>query len=442
MMKAANDSPRRAALRALDRVDGGAYADIVLDRELAGFNAVDAGLATEIVYGVLRWRIKIDRVIDSFSVIKTGKLERSVLNALRMGAYQLLFLTRVPPSAAINETVNLVKSGGRRKAGFVNAVLRKIDSQKGAQAAAYDDPALRISIECSHPLWLVRRWMERFGEAEAEKICRANLEVPPRTLRANSLVVTRESLIRGLAPEGVDARKTHLSPDGVEVVRGRVSPRDRRFYIQDEASQLIAHLVSPEPGQTVLDACSAPGGKATHMAELMKNKGRICALERYAGRLKSVENAARRLGITIIETMEADSTGPLPTGPLLFDAILCDAPCSGLGVIGRSPDIKYRRTHLDVIENGQMQRRLLANLAGYLKTGGCMVYSVCTFEPEETDSVIEDFLKSREDFVLEGAGGYVPEECGALVDEPGFFRTYPHRHRVDGFFAARLKKIS
>ncbi len=447
MTRAVEHSPRSAALSVLDRVDGGAYADIVLDKELKGFSPSDAGLATEIVYGVLRWRIKLDWTIDSFSTMKTSRLERSVLNALRIGVYQLLFLTRVPASAAINESVNLVKSGGKRKAGFVNAVLRKVDSSRGLKPVAPgppgpNNPALKFSIEFSHPEWLVRRWIERFGAKEAEELCKANLVPPPKTLRANTMLVTRDSLIRGLAAEGVHAVKTAFSPVGVQVVNGSVDARDRRFYIQDEASQLVPLLLAPAPGETVLDACSAPGGKATHMAALMKNEGRLYALEKYPGRLKAVTEAAGRLGISIIETLAADSTEPLPLDPAIaFDAILCDAPCSGLGVIGRSPDIKYRRTELDLLENAERQKRLLSNLAGYLKPGGRMVYSVCSFEPEETVNVVTDFLKQRADFVLESAGGYVPEECRTLVDEPGFFRTYPHRHGVDGFFAARLKKL-
>ncbi len=436
-------SPRKAALRVLDRVDGGAYADIVLDKELHGLGTADAALATEIVYGVLRWRIRLDWLIDSVSTIKARRLERSVLNALRVGVYQLLFLDRIPPSAAINESVKLVKSGGRRKTGFVNAVLRKVDADRGLKPLLSEiGPAQYLSVECSHPVWLVERWVARYGATEAEELCRANLVPPPKTLRTNTLIKTREALIKELAAEGVEAVKTRFSPAGIEAAGGALSARDKRFYIQDEASQLIAPLLSPAPGETVLDACSAPGGKTTHLAELMGNKGRVYALERHAGRLKSVIEAARRLGITIIETMEADSTGPLPFAPGTFDAILCDAPCTGLGVLGRSPDIKYRRTELDIIESGERQKRLLGNLAGYLKAGGRMVYSVCSFEPEETDAVVKDFLGNRGDFVLEGAGGYVPEECSALVDGPGFLRTYPHRHRMDGFFAARLKKTS
>ena len=441
MTGAVEHTPRRAALHVLDRVDGGAYADIVLDKELRGLSASDAGLATEIVYGVLRWRIRLDWTIDSFSTMKTARLERSVLNALRIGLYQLLFLTRVPASAAINESVNLVKRGGRRKAGFVNAVLRKVDLNRKLRPVD-GDPALKLSIELSHPEWLVRRWIERFGAEEAQELCKANLAPPPKTLRANTMLVTRASLIRGLAAEGVEAVETAYSPVGVRVVKGSVDASDSRFYIQDEASQLVPWLLAPEPGETVLDACSAPGGKATHMATLMKNTGRVCAIEKYPGRLKAVVDASRRFGLSIIEPLAADSTEPLPLDPAIsFDAILCDAPCSGLGVIGRSPDIKYRRTELDLLENAERQKRLLANLAGYLKPGGRMVYSVCSFEPEETVNVVAGFLKERADFVMESAGGYVPEECRALVDEPGFFRTYPHRHGVDGFFAARLKKL-
>ncbi len=437
-----NDSPRRAALRVLNRVDGGAYADIVLDKELSGLNTADAALATEIVYGVLRWRIRVDRVIESFSARKISRLERSVLNALRIGAYQLLFLEKVPPRAAINESVGLVRAGGPRRAGFVNALLRRIDAKREElPVVSGGNDVERISVECSHPEWLVKRWVERYGVQEAELMCRANLSVPPRTLRVNTLLASREDVISRLEAAGVQARKTRFSPDGIQVAAGRLDARNREFYIQDEASQLVPYLLAPAPGEVVLDACSAPGGKTTHMAALMKNTGRIYAIDKYQGRLRAVSALAQRLGAGIIKPLEADSTVTLPFAVgTKFDAVLCDAPCSGLGVLGRSPDIKYRRTEIDVIENGQRQGALLSNLAHYVKDNGRIVYSVCSFEPEETDMVVLDFLKERKDFVLEGAGGYVPKECGALVDEPGFLRTYPHRHGMDGFFAARLRK--
>lgn len=438
---------RQAAFRVLSRVVGGdAYADILLDRELEGLHEPDRPLATELTYGVLRWLIKIDWIIDRFSSIRTKKLEHRVLNALRIGVYQLYFLTRVPPSAAINESVNLIKNDGARKAGFVNAVLRKaaVELDSITFPSPEGDRVQHLSVVWSHPEWMVARWIKRWGADETGLLCEADQLIPPKTLRTNTLLISRDDLIRELAAQGVEAGKTRCSPEGLAITAGAaLNPKDRRYYIQDEASQLVPHLLSPKPGEVVLDACSAPGGKTTHIAQLMKNKGRIYALDKHRGRLKAVGETANRLKIDMIETLEADSSvhpfaHPLPAE---FDAILCDAPCSGLGVLRRAPDIKLKRTEEDIKTLSGTQRRLLDNLARHLKKGGRLVYSTCTFEPEETVEVVEGFLEAHPDFKVESACGYVPEECRDLVDGPGFLRTYPHRHAMDGFFAVRLRRL-
>lgn len=449
MSNGSNKGARQAAFRVLSRVIGGdAYADILLEKELIGLIEADRHLATELTYGVLRWQIKIDWIIDSFSSIKTKKLEHRVLNALRIGVYQLYFLTKVPPSAAINESVNLIKREGQKKAGFVNAVLRKAEREKETIAfpSPDKDPSAYVSVVWSHPEWLVKRWINRWGVEDTIELCVSNQKVPPKTLRTNTLLVSRDTLLKELAGEGLEVKKTICSPDGIEVMGaggGGISPKDPRYYIQDEASQLVPYLLSPAPGEVVLDACSAPGGKTTHIAQLMKNSGKVFAFDKHRGRLKAVEETAQRLGVNIIETLEADSSvySFNPPLPMEFDAILCDAPCSGLGVLRRVPDIKLKRTEGEIKVLAATQKRLLENLSGYLKKGGRIVYSTCTFEPEETDEVVDGFLKAHPDFIVESACGYVPEECRDLVDAPGFFRTYPHRHGMDGFFAARLKRL-
>ena len=447
MSKGSATGARKAAFRVLSRVIGGdAYADILLDKELEGIKEEDRPLATELAYGVLRWTLRLDWIIDTFSSIKTRKLEHSVLNALRIGVYQLYFLTGVPARAAINESVNLIKGEGARKAGFVNAVLRRAAAKPASVVfpPLEKDPVKHISVVWSHPEWIVRRWVKRWGAEEAAALCEAGQRVPPKTLRTNTLLISRDSLALELEREGLQIERTRCSPDGL-VIRGGegADPRDPRYYIQDEASQLVSCLVSPKPGEVVLDACSAPGGKTTHMAQLMRNTGRIYALDRYAKRLKSVVETAKRLKIDIIETIEADASvyGSAPPPVPGFDAILCDAPCSGLGVLRRVPDIKLKRTEEGLKALSETQKKMLGNLSRRLKPGGRLVYSTCTFEPEETEGVVEWFLGAHPGFVVESACGYVPEECRDLVDGPGFFRTYPHRHGMDGFFAVRLKRL-
>ncbi|OGP16336.1 MAG: 16S rRNA (cytosine(967)-C(5))-methyltransferase [Deltaproteobacteria bacterium GWA2_55_10] len=433
---------RAAAFKVLNRVEGGdAYADIALDTELRGMGGPDAALSTELVYGVLRWKLRLDFTIGLFSSIKTNKLEHRVLNALRLGAYQLLFLSKIPPSAAINESVELVKPD-RKKAGFVNAVLRKIDSERDKIRVPEQDPINHISISWSHPEWMVKRWAERHGIEETIELCKADQEAPPKTIRVNTLATTREKLIQDLASDGFEVGPTRYSPYGIEVRGGGpLDAKDHRYYIQDEASQLIPLLLSPAPGETVLDACSAPGGKTTHIAQIMGNKGVIYGVDKHEARLRPIKETASRLGVNIVKTFTADAAGPLgfvEKGSL--DAILCDAPCSGLGVLRRAPDSKYRRSVEDITRLALVQTALLDNLAGYLKKGGRLVYSTCTFEPEETDDIISGFLERHADFKLEDASSVLPEGCRELVDAKGLLRTFPHRHRMDGFFGARLRK--
>ncbi len=436
-------NPRDVAFRVLNRVEGAdAYADILLDAELGALAEIDRALATEITYGVLRWRMRLDHIIDLFSSIKAKKLEHRVLTALRIGLYQLFFLTRIPASAAVNESVNLIRQQGKKTAGFVNAVLRSADRERAkALSAGLDgETARRISIEFSHPEWLVKRWLKRFGPGFTAALCAANQQVPPKTLRANTLVNSRDELITSFTEEGLEVKATRFSPSGIEVLNGRPKAKDNRYYIQDEASQLIAHLIRPMPGQRVLDACSAPGGKTTHIAELMGNSGLICGLDIYPARLKSVSESAARLGIGIIRTIAARSDEPLPIGLDGFDAVLLDAPCTGLGVVRRAPEIKYRRQEKEIREMSAKQARLLENLCLSVKKGGRLVYSTCTFEPEETTEVVTAFLEAHPEFVLEDAREYLPPECASLIED-GFLKTYPHIHSTDGFFGARMKRI-
>ncbi|MBI5562948.1 MAG: 16S rRNA (cytosine(967)-C(5))-methyltransferase RsmB [Deltaproteobacteria bacterium] len=435
---------RQAAHAVLNKVSSGGYADALLASVLPSVAPIDRALATEITYGALRHRSRLDWIIDSFSAIKTGKLEHAVANALRIGLYQLYLLDNIPVCAAINESVNLVKSGGPKKAGFVNAVLRKAASNKGGVVypSLETDPLGHISVFRSNPVWLTRRWIARFGVADAEALCAANLAAPPRALRVNTLLLTRPELLDELKKNGVEAKATEFSPDGVEVTDGAIEPFDPRWHVQDQGSQLIAHLIGPRSGERLLDACAAPGGKTTHIAALMKNAGEVWAVDKDDKRRAVVNETAKRLGSSIVKTMKADAASPGLFDRLsgLFDGVLCDAPCSGLGVARRTPDIKWRRTEKDVRTLADAQKRLLKNLAGCVLPGGRLVYSVCTFEPEETDAVVEEFLKTRAGFTLEDARGFLPASCASLVDDSGRLRTYPHRHGMDGFFGARFKK--
>ena len=451
-------NPRELAHQILVRVETrGSYADILLEEKLPTVGRPYRALVTELVYGVLRWQIKIDWIIERFSRLPTRKLEAKVLCALRLGIYQLYFLRGIPPHACVSETVELVKPLGQRKAGFVNAVLRA--AQRGRDTVPFPsikrEPVRYVSVIFSHPQWLVERWLNRYGLKETMELCRTNLTPPPTTLRVNTLVTTRDGLVEELEKDGMKALPSRFSPCGVVVTercRTRLRPVDRRYYIQDEASQLIPLILAPCEGENILDVCSAPGGKTTHMAQLMENQGLVVAMDSHPTRLKKVEALARRFGMDIIRPLLADGRTFTPQFSLKgmeetpipeegFDAILIDAPCTGLGTIRRTPDIKLRRRPEDIASSAACQQEILSNISMLLRPGGRLVYSVCTLEPEETEEVIRWFLRQTRGFALQSDAPFLPEGCRRLVTAEGFLKTLPHRDSLDGFFAARLKRI-
>ncbi len=433
----------RAVFEVLGRVFGGGYVDIILASALGNVGPGSRALVTETVYGVLRNNTRIDLIIDSVSKIKTKKMETSVLIALRIGVYRLLFLSGIPDYAAINESVELVKGVDKKRTGFVNAVLRRV-GETGGELKLPDPEEQPVEYAWryySHPEWLVRRWALRYGASGALKLCRANLMVPPRTIRVNTLITTKEALAEVLLGLGFKAAATSYSPAALNVTGpGPLPPSLPGYYIQDEASQLVAYLLGPGPGERVLDACAAPGGKSSHIAALMENSGVLYAIDRTPGRARVLAATLARQGVGCAGVIIADAAGPLCFEASTFDAILVDAPCSGLGVLGRSPDIKLRRKERDLAERAKLQARLLDNLAGYLKVGGRMVYSVCSFEPEETVEVVEGFLKRHPKFAPVNAKDSLPSGCAPLVDENGFLLTLPHLYGIDGFFAVRLER--
>lgn len=444
-------NPRSAAFEILLRIDKErSYADILIDRELSsGFlQGPDRGLLTELVYGVLRRQGTLDYIINRFSKQKSERLERSVLVLLRIGLYQIFYLDRVPVSAAVNETVKLAKVLAPRASGFVNAVLRSADRERDdiAYPDKEKDPVGYLSTFYSHPSWLVAGWIGQLGFAEAESLAKAMAEPPPLTIRTNTLKMSREELMERLASEGVQCEATRFSPLGVRIITaGSVarlqSFRDGLFTVQDESSQLAVMFLSPEPGEKVLDACAAPGGKATHMAQLMGNSGEIIACDVIGRKLRLIGENAARLGISCIKTVPLDTARPLNSiKDARFQRILLDAPCSGLGVIRRNPEGKWWKTAADVAELVRGQKTILENLSGNLKRGGILLYATCSTTREENEAVIDDFLSRHADFVLEDLRVLFPA-YGELFTEQGCFRGWPHRQGMDGFFAARLKKI-
>jgi 16S rRNA (cytosine967-C5)-methyltransferase len=427
------------------------YADLLIDQALTQQQVTgpDRGLLTELVYGTLRRQGTLDHLIDLFSSQKAHKLERSVLLLLRLGLYQLLFLDRVPVRAAVHETVELAKVMAPRAAGMINAILRRTDRER--DQLPFPDPATNtvnyLAARHGHPSWISALWLEQLGLPEAEELAKAMAEQAPFTLRTNSLCIDREDLLERLADEGATATPTTWSPLGIHLTGGPPlaslpSFRDGLFFVQDEASQLAGLLLTPLPGESVLDLCAAPGGKSTLLAQLMKNQGQVVACDRHQRKLRMITENADRLGITMVTTMSGDASQPLPA--LVghqFDRVLVDAPCSGLGVIRRNPEGKWWKSLEDLEHLATTQQQILVTAAGYLKPGGVMVYATCSTSLIENEMVVSDFLSSHPGFVLERVQDIMPALTDLATTE-GYFRSWPHRHGMDGFFAARLKKTN
>jgi 16S rRNA (cytosine967-C5)-methyltransferase len=454
------DEVRMQAWKILRQVeDSRAFADLSLDQTFAKnphWRPLDRAFLLELVLGTLRWRGRIDLAIHLASNYPEKNINSQLLQLLRLGGYQILFLDRVPDSAAVNESVRLAKAifKNEKMSAFVNAVLRAIARKKNQEVFPpfASHPIEYITQALSHPRWMVEGWLKDFGPELTQKICVANNLRPPFTVRVNTLKISREILREKFKAAGVDSLPTPFSPEGLFLKKSPFLAEDELFqkgmyFVQDEASQIIAHLLDPRPGERVLDACAAPGGKSTHMAQLMEDRGEMIALDLHSSKVEVIQENCRRLGISVIQTLRADATRPLPLpAQLTFDRILIDAPCTGLGILHRNPEVKWRRKPQDALRLQGLQMALLENVCSRLKTRGILVYSTCTMTREENDSVIEAFLGKHKDFQVEDLRFIVPDSWQPLVDEKGFLRTYPQRiipredYRLDGFFAARMRK--
>jgi 16S rRNA (cytosine967-C5)-methyltransferase len=436
-----------------------AYANLALGPALdrAGLSPPERGLATELVYGVVRRRLTLDWVLGQFSARPVASLAPWVRNLLRLSLYQLLYLSRIPAGAACHAAVDLAKERGHRGvAGFVNAVLRNF--LRGREGLAWPDPeaepAKYLAVRESHPEWLIEQWLWRLGFSETAGLLAANNVPPPVTLRVNRRRTAREELLAGLAQRGIAAEASRWTPEGIvlrapggaveelpELARGLAQ-------VQDEASQLVAHLVAPEPGERVLDAAAAPGGKTTHLAELMDDQGEVRALDVYPAKLNLIRENAGRLGLSIVraEAGDALAVGEAEGFRGAFDRVLLDAPCSGLGVLRRRPDARWRKQAQDVAVLSAQQRRLIRSVAAAVRPGGRLVYSTCSTEPEEGEAVVEDFLREQDgEFRFRPAREILAERGLPAAGETSAFsgpylRLWPHRHGTDGFFAACLDR--
>jgi 16S rRNA (cytosine967-C5)-methyltransferase len=410
----------------------------------------DRALAAEIVTGTMRWLRSLDFLVEHFARRRVAKIDREVLTILRLSVYQLLHLDRVPAAAVVDDAVDLTRAARKPSAtGFVNAVLRTLLRQRSKlplppRPLPGEDRAMQVAylgITHSHPDWLVSRWLNRHGFDASEAWVRFNNATPALTVRINTLRATVEEAIRVLAGDGVETERVRYAPHGLVVTEGNPlrRPQDGLAVVQDEASQLVPLIVNAQPGERVFDVCASPGGKTLALAAAMRDQGVVVASDVRARRVDLLRETIGASGARSVRVLQVDTAGELPFGPV-FDRVLVDAPCSGLGTIRRDPDIRWRREETDLAGLAARQLELLGRAAATVRPGGRLVYATCSSEPEENEHVVEAFLGAHPEFSLVDTRPEVPEPIRPLMDERGLLRTLPFRDGLEAFFAAALQK--
>jgi 16S rRNA (cytosine967-C5)-methyltransferase len=421
---------RKAALEILWRVNHeGAYADVLLGNRLPEFESNDRRLVTLMVLGTLAWRARLDFEIERLASRPLAKIDAAVLEILRFGLFQIRHLDRVPKHAAVDTAVTIANSDRRTRdaSGFINAVLRKAARQSAPTFEIPNDEVGSLALKYSHPRWMAERFLANFGRVDAESIMAANNEAAPTAIRLNLARATREEIIARITNDGLEVIAEGRHPETL-ILKGSPhldseSFRDGLFQVQSEASQIIARMLAPAPGATVVDCSAAPGGKATHLAELIGARGRVIALDLNLAGLRSARAVAQRLGHRNIFCARADVADAIPLRPASFDYVLLDAPCTGTGTLRQHPEIRWRLRPGDPSRLATLQLAMLRNAAALVRHGGAIVYSVCSLMPEEGKDVVANFLAEHPQYD---------------IDADGTLLTRPDRSALDGFFAARI----
>lgn len=439
---------RLMAVKILNRLErSGSYIDKLVDFELntGNLSDLDKALLQELVYGVTRWKAKLDWVLIGFFHGDFQKCFNYVKNALRIGLYQILYLDKVPNSAAIDEAVEIVKrKQGKKTAGLINGVLRNI--ARNIENIRYpkenDDRSFYISVMESHPKWMVSKWIERYGEAEALELLQKNNEIPNQTIKINPLKITREELFKLFEDHNVDYAESKYLEGSIKVLTRKIKMqgtelfKDGKITIQDTSASLAAKLLTAKPNENILDMCAAPGGKTSQIIEDMNDQGKVTAVDLFEARVRLIDQNIKRLGYKSVETIADDIRTFKPE--VEYDGVQVDVPCSGLGTISKKPDIKWSFEKETLPKLNKLQLEFLTLSSKLVKVGGRIVYSTCTIEKEENEDIVNKFLSENPNFELDNAEKYLhPDIC-----KDGMMMTLPHKHNTDGAFAARLVRKS
>ncbi|MBB5172130.1 16S rRNA (cytosine(967)-C(5))-methyltransferase RsmB [Texcoconibacillus texcoconensis] len=442
---------REAALEVLEKIEKNqAYSHLLLNHTIkkANLSSKDVPLLTEIVYGTLQRKKTIDFYLSSFVKRKLDRIDTWVLVLLRISVYQIHYLEKIPDRAVVHEAVEIAKRRGHKGiANMVNGTLRSMQRSEWPEFSTIKDPVERLAVETSHPDWLMERWIDQYGFDKARDLAVANLQSARQTARVNTTKTSVDEVLNRLADEGIHAEKGHLASDNIVVMKGTIAAtdtfKDGFVTIQDEGSMLVTEVLAPKPGETVLDACAAPGGKTTHIAERLLGRGKVHALDVHDHKVSLIDEQAKRLGLSSIikaQTLDARRSGEqFKQGQ--FDRILLDAPCSGLGVLRRKPDIKWTKSVQDIENITNVQTQLLDAVAPLLKVGGTLVYSTCTIDKSENDWQIEQFLKRNPEFIVHANEEVLlPKQIGQHLHDHGKIQLFPDDTDTDGFFIVKLEK--
>lgn len=442
-----NDIARLIAVKTLhDIEEKKSFSNIKLNNYFKQYDPepVDRAFATEILYGTVRWKLKIDYIIQKFSKLKIEKISPWVLSCIRSAVYQVFFMDKVPEFAAVNQAVELVKLKDKKASSFVNGVLRNILRNRSEfDNIKIKDRTKRLSIEYSHPEWFVDKFIKLHGENFVRNLMEVNNTPPQLIIRVNTLKCSIEELIERLTSKGIECERGRVEEalilHGFNSIEKSEEFRSGLFTIQDESSMLAVKILDPKPNEKILDLCSAPGGKSTGMAQLMKNKGEIISLDIHEHKLALVDKNAERLGVNIIKTRLKDSTVFDEEYLDYGDRVLLDAPCSGLGLIRKKPEIRWSIKPEDIMELQKVQMRIIDNASKYVKKGGILLYSTCTISREENEDIIENFVKENPNYQLEDISEFISDKItGDESQSTGYIKLFPHIHSMDGFFIAKL----